>query len=64
MEEQEVMKRGVEILFRELGPAEASRFINISAKGVRVEGVKRHREWQDKLDKDVFFDDIFKNEGT
>jgi hypothetical protein len=54
MEEQEVVKKGVEILFRELGPVEASRFINISAKGVRVEGVKRHREWQEKLNKDVF----------
>jgi hypothetical protein len=31
MEEQEVVKKGVEILFRELGPAEASRFINVSA---------------------------------
>jgi hypothetical protein len=39
MEEQEVIKKGVEILFRELGPAEASRSINIAAKGVRVEGV-------------------------
>ena len=62
MEEEEVMKRGVEILFRELGPAEASRFINISAKGRRVEGVKRHRAWQAKLDKDVFFEDIFNKE--
>jgi hypothetical protein len=62
MEEQEVVKKGVEILFRELGPAEASRFINIAAKGVRVGGVKRHREWHEKLNKDVFFDDVFKNE--
>lgn len=62
MEEQEVMKRGVEILFKELGPAETSRFINISAKGRRVEGVKRHRAWQAKLDKDAFFEDVFNKE--
>ncbi|MFZ4441705.1 MAG: hypothetical protein ACOYOS_25140 [Syntrophales bacterium] len=62
MEEQEVMKRGVEILFKELGPTEASRFMNLSTQGMRLESVKRHRAWQTKLDKDVFFDDIFNKE--
>lgn len=58
MDEQEVVKRGVEILFKELGPAEASRFIRIS-KGQRVESVKRHRTWQADLDKELFFKEIF-----
>ena len=48
MDEEIVIKKATEILFRELGPVEAIRFMNIPKKK-RLESVKRHREWQKLL---------------
>jgi hypothetical protein len=61
LDEEIVIKRGLEALVKELGPIEAMRFINIP-KEKRLESVKRHRKWQRLLDKDKFFDEIFKHE--
>ena len=58
MNEEDVIKKGMEALIKELGPVEAIRFINLPKKK-RLESVRRHREWQKLLDKDRFFDDIF-----
>ena len=58
MDEELVIKRGVEALLRELGPVEATRFLSIP-KQKRMESVKRHREWQKQLDKDAFFEEVF-----
>jgi hypothetical protein len=56
--DNDLMKKGVEILFRELGNVDAIRFLSIPREK-RVESVKRHRDWQQTLDKDAFFDGIF-----
>ncbi len=56
--DNDLMKKGIEILFRELGNVDAIRFLSIQ-RGKRVESVKRHRDWQQSLDKDTFFDEIF-----
>jgi len=56
--DNDLMKKGIEILFRELGNVDAIRFLSIPRKK-RVESVKRHRDWQRTLDKDAFFDKIF-----
>jgi len=56
--DNDLMKKGIEILFRELGNVDAIRFLTIPRKK-RVESVKRHRDWQRTLDKDAFFDEIF-----
>jgi hypothetical protein len=58
MNEEVVIKKGMQALIKELGPVEAIRFINLPKKK-RLESVRRHREWQKLLDKDRFFDDIF-----
>lgn len=58
MDEEAVIRKGVEVLIRELGPVEALRFMNLPKKK-RLESVKRHREWQRLLDKDSFFNEIF-----
>lgn len=58
MDEDVVIKKGMEVLIRELGPVEALRFISIPKKK-RIESVRRHREWQKLLDKDKFFDEVF-----
>jgi hypothetical protein len=41
-----------------LGDVEAVRFINLNSQK-QMESVKRHREWQEKLDKNLFFDSVF-----
>jgi len=60
MDEELVIKKGVEALIKELGPVEAVRFINLP-KRKRVESVKRHRQWQRQLDKDRFLKEVFEN---
>ena len=56
--DNDLLKKGIEIFFRELGKVDAIRFLSI-AREKRVESVKRHKKWQQTLDKDTFFDDIF-----
>ncbi|OGQ58125.1 MAG: hypothetical protein A3J24_06220 [Deltaproteobacteria bacterium RIFCSPLOWO2_02_FULL_53_8] len=58
LDEEVVIKRGMAALLKELGPVEAMRFVNMP-KGKRVESVKRHRQWQKLLDKNIFFDKVF-----
>ena len=56
--DNDLMRKGIEILFRELGNVDAMRFLSIPREK-RVESVKRHRAWQQTLDKDTFFGEIF-----
>jgi len=56
--DNDLLKKGIEILFRELGKVDAIRFLAMPREK-RVESVKRHRKWQQTLDKDAFFDEIF-----
>ena len=58
MDEETVIRKGVQVLIKELGPVEALRFMNLPKKK-RMESVRRHREWQKFLDKDRFFDEVF-----
>ena len=58
MNEEVVIKKAIEVLIKELGPVEAIRFINIP-KRKRMESIKRHRKWQQMLDKSIFFEEIF-----
>ena len=59
MDEEKMIKKAVKALIGEIGPVEASRFINIPRKK-RMESVRRHREWQKHLDKDTFFKEVFR----
>jgi hypothetical protein len=58
MDEDKVIKRGVDALVKELGPIEAIRFLNIP-RTRRIESVKRHRQWQRTLVKDKFLTEVF-----
>jgi len=58
MDEESVIKKGVRVLLKELGPVEALRFMALPKKK-RLESVRRHRAWQRLLDKDRFFDEVF-----
>ncbi len=58
MKEDKMVEKAIKALIGELGPIEASRFINMPRK-TRQESVKRHREWQKGLDKNKFFNKVF-----
>jgi hypothetical protein len=53
MEEDEIVRRGVSALYKELGPMEARRFLTIQRPLQRDDSVQRHRKWQSSLDKNV-----------
>ena len=58
MDEDTVVKKGIEVLIKELGPVDTVRFINLP-KEKRLESIKRHRFWQKSLNKEVFLNDLF-----
>ena len=58
MDEEKIISKAINALYKELGPVETIRFLTLP-KSKRLESVKRHREWQKTLDKDLFFDEVF-----
>ncbi|TLU82010.1 MAG: hypothetical protein FDX21_10235 [Chlorobium sp.] len=58
MPDKELTKKVTEILFRELGYSDAIRFLSLP-KEQKMESVERHRNWQNTLDNDNFYNDIF-----
>ena len=58
LQEKDILQKGINILMKELGPVETARFINIP-RTKRIDSVKRHREWQKRLNKEEFFNKIF-----
>jgi hypothetical protein len=56
--EEELVRRGVEALVKALGPMETTRFLTLTPQR-RIDVVQRHRQWQDTLVKEQFFDDVF-----
>ncbi len=61
LDDKELIERGIRILFKELGHAEATRFLSMPRE-MREDSVERHRKWQDGLDKDLFFDEMFSSQ--
>ena len=60
IEEDKLLKKGVDILMEKLGPIETSRFLSFPSHK-RIETVKRHQKWQSQLDKEKYFDEVFGN---
>ena len=61
MAEELMVKKAIKALIGEIGPIEANRFLNMPRKK-RIESVRRHREWQKRLDKEKFFGQVFGEE--
>ena len=59
VDEERLVTKAIDVLVKELGPVEASRFLSLPKKK-RIESVKRHRQWQAKLKKAEFFDKVFR----
>ena len=58
LQEDEMVRRAIDALLRDLGPVEATRFLTLPQRR-RMDSVARHRSWQDGLDRDRFFDQVF-----
>lgn len=61
LDEEEMVRRAIEALFRDLGPIETARFLTLP-QPQRIDSVARHRQWQESLDRDHFFDQVFGTE--
>ena len=59
MDEERMLRKAIKALLLELGPVETNRFICMPRKK-KMESVRRHKEWQKNLDKNTFFNDVFK----
>jgi hypothetical protein len=57
--EDEMIRRAIKALLRDLGPVESIRFLTLPQRH-RMDSVVRHRLWQETLDQDRFFDQVFR----
>ena len=58
LSDEDLIRKAATLLVDKLGEVEASRFFSMS-QNKREESVKRHRIWQETLDKDTFFNNVF-----
>jgi hypothetical protein len=58
MNEEQLIKKAVQVLVREFGSVDASRFLSIP-QNKREDSLEQHQTWQNSLNKEAFFDDIF-----
>ncbi|MBP8003357.1 MAG: hypothetical protein KA314_29545 [Chloroflexi bacterium] len=58
LSEDQLIQKALETLMRALGPMETTRFLSLAREG-RVESVARHQQWQQTLEQNTFFDQVF-----
>ena len=58
LEQHKLLEKGIDILYKKLGPVEARRFIALTRTVNNEDSVKRHHRWQASLNKDDFMDRI------
>jgi hypothetical protein len=58
MESKIVIRRALEALMKALGPVETGRFLNLLHRR-SLDSVEWHRLWQDDLDSQQFFGEVF-----
>ena len=58
MHEEQLIKKAVQVLMKEFGPVETSRFLSIPQRK-REDSLKHHETWQKGLNKEAFFNDVF-----
>lgn len=57
--ENQLIQQVITVLIEKLGTTDANRFLSLKS-AQRLDSVLRHQTWQDTLEKDSFFDDVFK----
>jgi len=63
LEEDEMIRRAIEPLHRDLGPVETARFLTLPQRH-RLDSVTRHRLWQESLEREPFYDQVFGEKGA
>lgn len=58
LNEEQLIIKAVQVLIERLGVVEANRFLSLTSIE-RIDSAKRHQLWQQKLDKDQFFEEVF-----
>jgi hypothetical protein len=58
LQEEEMIRRAIQVLVKELGPIETTRFLTLPPRH-RLDSVTRHRLWQEGLDRERFFEQVF-----
>ena len=58
MNEEQLIEKAVQVLVREFGPVEAGRFLTLPHYK-HEDSLKRHHDWQNSLDRDMFFNEVF-----
>lgn len=61
MPDKELITKGTEVLFKELGYVDTVRFLSMP-RAKREESVERHRKWQKSLDMKSLYDEAFKSD--
>lgn len=56
--EDVLIEKALTALMKAIGPAETMRFINLPRQH-HLESVKRHRQWQETLNQEDFFNQVF-----
>jgi hypothetical protein len=56
--EENLVEQALAALMKALGPVETMRFLNLPRKS-RLESVERHRKWQETLNQEDFFNQVF-----
>jgi hypothetical protein len=57
-EEEQLINQAIEVLIDKLGLPETIRFLACTSES-KQDSVKKHRQWQAKLNKNVFFNEVF-----
>jgi hypothetical protein len=58
LSEEQLVTQAIQILVEKLGILETERFLALKTQG-RIDSIQRHHLWQDHLDKETFFNDVF-----
>ena len=54
LDQHELLEKGIDALYKGLGPVKARRFMALTRPAQRENSVKRHRRWEASLDKEEF----------
>jgi accessory colonization factor AcfC len=56
--ETQLIQQAIQILLEKLGSTDTNRFLSLKSSQ-HLNSVLRHQTWQETLDKEAFFDDVF-----
>lgn len=58
MNETQLIQQAIGVLLEKLGTTDTNRFLSLKSSQ-RLDSVVRHQAWQNTLNKDAFFDEVF-----